>query len=122
MKSLCKLQCHGAWFSISNYPAIHLHHRYNLSRCPCQKTLNYSFHESLGYLTACPTNVGTGIRASCMLHLPSLVLDEAGKMKVRIQKLQSQLQKMIEGEDYEWAAGLRDEIRKLEEKQKSKVS
>jgi len=48
--------------------------------------------------------------------------DEAGKMKVRIQKLQSQLQKTIEGEDYEKAAELRDEIRKLEVKPKSKDS
>ncbi len=38
------------------------------------KNINYSFSQSLGYLTACPTNVGTGIRASCMVHLPSLVL------------------------------------------------
>lgn len=36
--------------------------------------LSYAFDANLGYLTACPTNVGTGIRASCMLHLPSLVL------------------------------------------------
>lgn len=36
--------------------------------------LNYSFSPNLGYLTACPTNVGTGLRASCMLHLPGLVL------------------------------------------------
>ncbi len=39
-----------------------------------EKTVEYSFHSNLGYLTACPTNVGTGLRASCMLHLPSLVL------------------------------------------------
>ncbi len=39
-----------------------------------EKTLDYSFKSDLGYLTACPTNVGTGLRASCMLHLPSLVL------------------------------------------------
>jgi len=39
-----------------------------------EKELDYAFDASLGYLTACPTNVGTGIRASCMLHLPSLVL------------------------------------------------
>lgn len=39
-----------------------------------EKSLPFSFHTNLGYLTACPTNVGTGIRASCMLHLPSLVL------------------------------------------------
>lgn len=33
----------------------------------------YATSPSLGYLTACPTNVGTGLRASVMLHLPSLV-------------------------------------------------
>ena len=34
----------------------------------------YAFHPRLGYLTACPTNVGTGIRVSVMLHLPALVI------------------------------------------------
>lgn len=38
--------------------------------------LNYAFDERLGYLTACPTNVGTGIRASVMLHLPALVVTQ----------------------------------------------
>ncbi len=38
--------------------------------------LDYAFHPQLGYLTACPTNVGTGMRASAMLHLPGLVLSE----------------------------------------------
>lgn len=36
--------------------------------------VDYAFHPKLGYLTACPTNVGTGIRVSVMLHLPGLVL------------------------------------------------
>ncbi|HKI35636.1 MAG TPA: protein arginine kinase [Gemmataceae bacterium] len=35
--------------------------------------LSYAFSEEFGYLTACPTNVGTGMRASVMLHLPALV-------------------------------------------------
>ncbi len=35
---------------------------------------SYAFHEELGYLTACPTTVGTGLRASVMLHLPALVI------------------------------------------------
>ncbi len=39
-----------------------------------EEQLNYAFHERLGYLTACPTNVGTGLRVSVMLHLPALVL------------------------------------------------
>jgi protein arginine kinase len=38
--------------------------------------LPYAFDSRLGYLTACPTNVGTGMRASVMLHLPALVLTE----------------------------------------------
>lgn len=36
--------------------------------------LDYAFHAQYGYLTACPTNVGTGIRVSVMLHLPALRL------------------------------------------------
>src|SRR4029078_7566038 len=36
--------------------------------------VNYAFHERFGYLTACPTNVGTGMRVSVMLHLPALVI------------------------------------------------
>jgi len=36
--------------------------------------LDYAFHPRFGYLTACPTNVGTGIRVSVMLHLPALKL------------------------------------------------
>ena len=38
--------------------------------------LDYAFNADLGYLTACPTNIGTGIRVSAMLHLPGLVLAE----------------------------------------------
>jgi protein arginine kinase len=36
--------------------------------------LDYAFDEQWGYLTTCPTNVGTGLRASVMVHLPALVL------------------------------------------------
>ncbi len=39
-----------------------------------EESLNYAFHEEFGYLTACPTNVGTGMRASVMMHLPALVM------------------------------------------------
>lgn len=39
-----------------------------------EAVLDYTFNEKIGYLTACPTNVGTGMRASVMLHLPGLVL------------------------------------------------
>jgi protein arginine kinase len=41
-----------------------------------EKHLDFAFHPTLGYLTACPTNVGTGMRASAMLHLPALVMSE----------------------------------------------
>jgi protein arginine kinase len=41
-----------------------------------EKKLDYAFSNELGYLTACPTNLGTGIRVSAMLHLPGLVLAE----------------------------------------------
>lgn len=36
--------------------------------------LEYAFDEHFGYLTACPTNMGTGLRASVMLHLPALIM------------------------------------------------
>jgi protein arginine kinase len=39
-----------------------------------EKRVNYAYHERLGYLTACPTNVGTGMRVSVMMHLPALVI------------------------------------------------
>ena len=41
-----------------------------------ESRLEYAFSNQIGYLTACPTNVGTGIRVSAMLHLPGLVLAE----------------------------------------------
>lgn len=40
-----------------------------------EENLVYAFDEKLGYLTTCPTNVGTGLRASVMVHLPCLVLN-----------------------------------------------
>ena len=39
-----------------------------------EKVLNYAFNERYGFLTTCPTNVGTGLRASVMVHLPALTL------------------------------------------------
>ncbi len=37
-----------------------------------EESLKFAFDEEWGYLTACPTNVGTGMRASVMMHLPAL--------------------------------------------------
>jgi len=39
-----------------------------------EEQLDFAFDERLGYLTACPTNVGTGIRVSVMMHLPVLTM------------------------------------------------
>ncbi|MCX8038779.1 MAG: protein arginine kinase [Candidatus Sumerlaeia bacterium] len=38
------------------------------------RSLRYAYSEKYGFLTACPSNVGTGMRASVMLHLPGLVM------------------------------------------------
>ena len=39
-----------------------------------ERQIEYAYHEQYGYLTACPTNVGTGLRVSVMLHLPALTI------------------------------------------------
>jgi protein arginine kinase len=53
-----------------------------------EQRVTYAFSEEFGYLTACPTNVGTGMRASVMLHLPALVLTK------QIEKVFRALQKI----------------------------
>ena len=53
-----------------------------------EESLTFAFHDQYGYLTACPTTVGTGIRASVMLHLPALVQTR------EIQKVFHSLQKI----------------------------
>lgn len=46
-----------------------------------EESLEYAFDENFGYLTACPTNAGTGLRASVMLHLPALTMtDNIGRI------------------------------------------
>lgn len=50
--------------------------------------ISFAFDETLGYLTACPTNVGTGIRVSVMLHLPALrITREIQKVHQAAQKI-----------------------------------
>ena len=50
--------------------------------------LEYSYSNRWGYLTACPTNIGTGLRASVMLHLPALVImNQIGRVLQAITKL-----------------------------------
>lgn len=41
-----------------------------------ESKLDYAFDQNRGYLTSCPTNVGTGLRASVMVHLPGLVMTQ----------------------------------------------
>lgn len=41
-----------------------------------EQQLDYAYDEKWGYLTSCPTNVGTGMRASVMMHLPGLILTQ----------------------------------------------
>ena len=50
------------------------------------KTIDFAYDQNLGYLTACPTNVGTGMRASVMLFLPALT--ECGLMPDIIKKIE----------------------------------
>jgi protein arginine kinase len=48
----------------------------------------YSFHPEFGFLTACPTNTGTGMRASVLIHLPGLVLTkEISKVLAGLQQM-----------------------------------
>ena len=43
-----------------------------------EETVEYAYHEQAGFITACPTNMGTGLRASFMVHVPSL--EKTGQM------------------------------------------
>jgi len=53
-----------------------------------EEVLDFAFDAELGYLTACPTNVGTGMRASAMLHLPGLVMsDQINKIVNSVNKI-----------------------------------
>lgn len=50
--------------------------------------LPYAYHREFGFLTACPTNTGTGLRASVLIHLPGLVLTkEIGKVLAGLQQM-----------------------------------
>lgn len=56
--------------------------------------LSYAFDEALGYLTQCPTNLGTGLRASVMLHLPMM---ESGRMIENLANTVSKLGMTVRG-------------------------
>lgn len=58
------------------------------------KKLKFAFDETLGYLTQCPTNLGTGLRASVMLHLPMM---ESGRMIENLANNVSKLGMTVRG-------------------------
>ena len=59
-----------------------------------EESLDFAFSPTLGYLTACPTNLGTGMRASAMMHLPALVI--AGQME-KVVRAVNQLGMVVRG-------------------------
>ncbi len=59
-----------------------------------EEHLDYAFSPQLGYLTACPTNLGTAIRASTMMHLPALVI--SGQME-KVVRAVNQLGMAVRG-------------------------
>lgn len=56
--------------------------------------LDFAFDDAFGYLTSCPTNVGTGMRVSVMLHLPALVLT---KQMERVFEAMSKISLAVRG-------------------------
>ncbi len=62
------------------------------------KSLDFAYSEKFGYLTACPTNTGTGMRASCQMHLPALgisgvinsTMESINKMGMVVRGLQGE--------------------------------
>lgn len=58
------LQVKEAWDRMNSFDSL------------LEEIVPYAYSSKYGYLTACPTNLGTGIRVSAMLHLPGLVLAE----------------------------------------------
>ena len=65
------------------------------------RVLEYAYSETQGFLTTCPTNLGTGMRVSVMVHLPGLVLSEqAGRLLGTLPKLGAVVRGMYgEGSD-----------------------
>jgi len=64
-------QLKKAWTTINDLDSI------------LEEQLDFAFSSKLGYLTACPTNLGTAMRASAMMHLPALVISNQMEKVVR---------------------------------------
>jgi len=53
-----------------------------------EESVDYAFDKDLGYITCCPTNIGTGMRASVMLHLPALsITNQVDKLLYGVSQL-----------------------------------
>jgi protein arginine kinase len=65
-----RLQCISAGFSLEDI----LDYSNKIDDL-IEEKIDYAFDEKLGYLTACPTNLGTGLRASVMIHLPVITMN-----------------------------------------------
>lgn len=59
-----------------------------------EERIDYAFSPTFGYLTACPTNLGTGMRASAMMHLPALVI---GNQMEKVVRAVNQLGMVVRG-------------------------
>ncbi|OEF97970.1 protein arginine kinase [Desulfuribacillus alkaliarsenatis] len=71
------------------FPGFQLRTSYDLANQiddSLEATIDYAFDEKLGYLTSCLTNVGTGLRASVMVHIPALVI--TGQVKRLLSAIQ----------------------------------
>lgn len=73
------------------YPGFGLHEAYDIADkidTLISESLEIAFDSRLGYLTECPTNLGTGLRASVMLHLPALSATTAiSRLSASVAKL-----------------------------------
>ena len=62
-----RIQTFSAGLNLENGLALAIEIEENLG-----KSINYAYNEKYGFLTSCPSNVGTGLRVSTMMHLPAL--------------------------------------------------
>lgn len=61
------------------YPGLQLRETYDLANKiddVIEERIDYAYDQKMGYLTVCPTNIGTGMRASVMMHLPALSMTQ----------------------------------------------
>lgn len=79
------IRLQGIWSGM-NLPAVW--RKVDAADTELERFLDYAFSHQLGYLTACPSNVGTGLRASVMMHLPGLkLLNEIGPVVKGLDKI-----------------------------------